>query len=1121
MQLRSLWWGIAAFVVYGSLVPLEYRPLPPGEAWARFQQIPFLNLGVGSRADWIANGVLYAPLGFLGTLALLQRGWWRIVAVVLPVALAWALAVAVEYTQLFFPPRTVSLNDLLAEGIGVVVGAVAALVAWSMRARWRPLQAAGSHWLHDHGLALYAAAYLAYSLFPYDLLISGAELADKLASDRWGWWLAGGDGRPLVTAVRLAMEVVLAAPLGAWLAARRPPHGLARLLVVGLAIGLALELAQLLIASGVTQGASVLTRAAGVVAGGWLWVRRADWQPARVRAVIVKAAPWVLPGYLLVLLGVNGWFSHAWGGLTDAAATLADVRWQPFYYHYYTSEAQALLSLTSVAFSYGLIGVWVWARRSPALAAALGAALRCAVVEGGKLFLAGLKPDPTNLGIAALAAAVVTGLADRWARGGRHAAASTHGLESGPGLGPAPGLGAPTAPRPVDGAVPAVPSPSRGSPALWLLAAAALAWQLASTPPLWLPSTLAVLAAAAAIGWRPALAPVLFAVALPLWDLAPWTGRALWDEFDLLLAVGLAVAWARTRPPTSPMPALWTLGFTLLAASLGVSALIGLWTGGAPGAAPDANALAGYHGPFNALRIVKGVLWAALLVGLWRRLDAAGQDPAAGFARGMVLGLAGVVAWVLWERWAFVGLSDWDAAYRVTGPFSAMHRGGAFVECYIAVAMPFAAQAVLSARRVAARVAAGGLLLAGSLAMMLTFSRNGYAALAVAMAAWAVFALRARAGRRPATVLAVAVLVAGVAAAAWPVLRGGYAQERLAQWERDLGVRVAHWQDALAMRDGSWAGALFGAGLGRFPDLHYWQTREPQRAARLRIESGEPAGAGDPPAFLRMGGGALTYLDQIVRIGAAERATLALRLRARTAGQPLTVSACEKWMLTSATCVSASVTAGPQPDTWTAAEAVLDLSPLAASPHARPVKLALHAPSGAAVVDVAGVSLVADDGRELLRNGDFAHGFDGWWLSTDVDPPYHVHSLAVAVLLEQGWVGALAWTLLLAAAAAAGAVAAWGGVAGAAVAVAALAAFGVSASLNTLIDDPRFLLLVLMLAWGCVAAQAAAQGLPLAAAMPPATRKRRRSRRRSGQGPDQERDPETPPAPAAVPAAPR
>jgi hypothetical protein len=185
-----------AFVVYGSLVPLEFRPLPPGEAWARFQQIPFLRLGVESRADWIANGVLYAPLGFLGTLVLLQRGWWRLVAGIVAVGAACGLAVAVEYAQLFFPPRTVSLNDLLAEGIGSAVGSVVAIAVWSMRARWQPLQQAGAGWLHHRALPLYAVAYLAYSLFPYDFLISGTELSEKLASDMWGWWLAAAtDGR--------------------------------------------------------------------------------------------------------------------------------------------------------------------------------------------------------------------------------------------------------------------------------------------------------------------------------------------------------------------------------------------------------------------------------------------------------------------------------------------------------------------------------------------------------------------------------------------------------------------------------------------------------------------------------------------------------------------------------------------------------------------------------------------------------------------------------------------------------------------------------------------------------------------------------------------------------------
>jgi len=183
----------------------------------------------------------------------------------------------------------------------------------------------------------------------------------------------------------------------------------------------------------------------------------------------------------------------------------------------------------------------------------------------------------------------------------------------------------------------------------------------------------------------------------------------------------------------------------------------------------------------------------------------------------MILGLAGVVAWVLWERWAFAGFGDLSVPYRVTGPFSAMHRGGAFIECYIAVAMPFAAQAVLSASRPWAKAAAGALVVAGSVAMMLTFSRNGYAALGVGMVVWSLMTIRARIhqGRAPA-IVTVAVLAA-VVIAAWPVLTGVYSRERLARWEPDLGMRVAHWSDALALRDGSIGETIFGAGLGKFP----------------------------------------------------------------------------------------------------------------------------------------------------------------------------------------------------------------------------------------------------------------------------------------------------------------
>ena len=41
----------ALFVVYGSLVPLAFRYRPLGDAWAVFLEIPYLQLGIGSRAD--------------------------------------------------------------------------------------------------------------------------------------------------------------------------------------------------------------------------------------------------------------------------------------------------------------------------------------------------------------------------------------------------------------------------------------------------------------------------------------------------------------------------------------------------------------------------------------------------------------------------------------------------------------------------------------------------------------------------------------------------------------------------------------------------------------------------------------------------------------------------------------------------------------------------------------------------------------------------------------------------------------------------------------------------------------------------------------------------------------
>jgi hypothetical protein len=604
---------------------------------------------------------------------------------------------------------------------------------------------------------------------------------------------------------------------------------------------------------------------------------------------------------------------------------------------------------------------------------------------------------------------------------------------------------------------------------------------LLTRPAFGVATTLLLLGCTVVVWMRPVAAFIILPALLPALDLAPWTGRFFFDEFDLLVAACLAVVALRTRPPPGHrrLHGAWPMAFALLAASLAISSVVGAM----PWPWPAVNDFYSYFSPYNGLRIAKGAVWAGFFAALLRRVDRSGGDARGAVAMGMTLGLAYVVAFVVWERFAFAGLFDFAGDYRVTGPFSAMHRGGAFIECYLALAIPFAALRVLETRRAVVRWAGAVLLLGASYAVMVTFSRNGYAAFACAVALFFLLSItRANLSGRQA--LSAGLLAASMLGAAVPILLGSFAQERLARWSQDLAVRQAHWSDALGMRDHDAVTAAFGMGLGRFPESHYWRSREPVHAAAYRLERD----GGD--SYLRLAGGAGTlYIDQIVSLERATTAVLSVRWRANRAAAPVTVSLCEKWMLTSRACVATTLQAGSQPGAWTSAETTLDTGPLAQGrgAWARSVKLSLHTPADGTVIDVAQVALRTPEGGERLSNADFRHGLDRWFFSTDTDPPWHIHSLPIAVLFDQGWFGVAAWALLLAVALHNGLRQAWRGDRHAAAALAALVAFLVSGTLNTLIDEPRFLWLILVLAALCCARRRAEAASREKAVMRPAS----------------------------------
>ena len=172
------------FVVYASLVPLNYTSKSLEETVSQFQKAPWLELGIESRADWVANGLIMLPAGFLAAGAIdwrRKRRWLLLLASPFIVALLVATVFAIEFVQIWFPPRVVSQNDIFAGAIGSVAG----VLLWWIVGR-SMLGQIELFFLSPPGLTKWKLlmnfgiiGLLIYNLMPLDILLSFAELHEK------------------------------------------------------------------------------------------------------------------------------------------------------------------------------------------------------------------------------------------------------------------------------------------------------------------------------------------------------------------------------------------------------------------------------------------------------------------------------------------------------------------------------------------------------------------------------------------------------------------------------------------------------------------------------------------------------------------------------------------------------------------------------------------------------------------------------------------------------------------------------------------------------------------------------------------------------------------------------
>ncbi len=285
--------------------------------------------------------------------------------------------------------------------------------------------------------------------------------------------------------------------------------------------------------------------------------------------------------------------------------------------------------------------------------------------------------------------------------------------------------------------------------------------------------------------------------ALPIIGLAPWTGWITFEELDILiLAIAgggyMHLAWDRRQGGRNATFHEYSQGHAVLSslilAMFALSTAIAMFRGFGDAGGFRIDWFQGYHESMNSVRLAKSLFEVLLIMPLWRlayRQDAEGSQKL--FAAGLVLGLTAVSLVTIWERLAFSALLDFSDDYRTTGPFWEMHVGGAALDGYFALTVPFAVRELLAARTPVRWGLASIVCALAAYACLTTFSRGVYLAIPVGLTV--LFVLQSRQHSQPmqsnaaksaqmgggAKLVSGMLLVAGFSAsAAWMFQTSGY-----------------------------------------------------------------------------------------------------------------------------------------------------------------------------------------------------------------------------------------------------------------------------------------------------------------------------------------------------------
>jgi VanZ family protein len=425
--------AVVAFALYVSLLPFRLQPVPLGAAWDDFRVAMSSWPGRVPRVNFLANILLFVPVGFglCGALRADRDRRLTVGALLVVFCASVAASLTAEFLQEFAPRRVVSASDVLAQTMGCAIGVVAWLGLGPEIIQWMRETRRRTH--HDRvtrALVAYAAFWTFANLAPFDITLNVERLGRQ--------WQEGaivlvpfGSNLPLP---RLLWDAVVTAvsalPLGALLLVgwQRPNQrrSVAAVMGIGVAALVALETVQIFIRSHAADTTDVLCGAAGVAAGAWVGLRifertlRAPARDALMRWAWAGVAAWCL------MLCAYHW--QPFDFLLDERLIrqkLARVSLVPLAGYRSGSDLNAfnnLLAKLGMAIPLGGIASIALSglAHRPAVFAVMWVSLSAAVfgaIELGQFFLPTRFPDPTDVWLGVLGAGLGVWLA-RWLRSG-------------------------------------------------------------------------------------------------------------------------------------------------------------------------------------------------------------------------------------------------------------------------------------------------------------------------------------------------------------------------------------------------------------------------------------------------------------------------------------------------------------------------------------------------------------------------------------------------------------------------------------------------------------------------------------------------------------------------------